>query len=105
MLPVVAPLLQDEGLLAAARARPLPLLALEAAHRPVRKVLQRGAPGRHLGLLRGYCFFDFAACDGPLILFERFSLYPDLSTKDQLRGRKTYDAAPPGRACFPCVAF
>ena len=79
LLPVVAPLLQDEGLLAAARARPLPLLALEAAHRPVRKVLQRGAPGRHLEretglLLRGYCFFDFAACDGPLILFERFSL-------------------------------
>ena len=53
---VVAPPLREERLLpgvavflAAARARPLPLLvALEAAHRPVGEVLQGGAPRRHL---------------------------------------------------------
>ena len=53
---VVAPPLRDERLLpgvavflAAARARPLPLLvALEAPHRPVGEVLQGGAPRRHL---------------------------------------------------------
>ena len=53
----VAPPLGEEGLLsgvvavhvlAAARARPLPLLALEAPDRPVGKVLQGGAPRRHL---------------------------------------------------------
>ena len=53
---VVAPPLREERLLpgvavflAAARARPLPLLvALEAPHRPVGEVLQGGAPRRHL---------------------------------------------------------
>ena len=62
---VVAPPLREERLLpgvavflAAARARPLPLLTLEAADRPVREILEGGAPRRHLDATEGAAGFQ-----------------------------------------------